>query len=301
MFMAKFAILLSYAASHALGLSGSLKSSGRCASLLDLGSFQSGFGGHNFVASHIHVVMSNFLEFLLLFIGGFLLCLLGSGDLLSLSDLLVKRHLSFVLNFGGNPFVMGLNLIGNLDDTLLFVSLGVVVMACGGNLGISLGVGSSSVGVGLGNSLGSGNISGVDVGLSSVLLLNGNFLSLNLLFGGDLLSDDLLLLELLDGLGSLVVVASAHTSAALMWVLSVQLPNVEVVNILEVIKVWGGGLDLAGALVWALACFTAAFAVDVGAEVCLQPVKRLLRLHDMLLIMWREAHLGGLNYAQKCS
>lgn len=299
--MAKLAVLLCYAGSHALGLFSSLKSSSRCAGLLDFGSFQSSFGGHNFVASHIHVVMSKFLESLLLFIGSFLLCFLGSGNLLSLSDLLVDRHYSFVLNFSGFKFVMGLNFIGNLDLALLLVSLFIVFMASSSNLGISLGIGSSSFSISLGNSLSGVDISGVHVGLSSVLLLNGNLLGLNLLLSGDFLGLKLLLLELLDGLRSLVVVASAYAAAALVWVLLIQFPDVEVLDTFEVIKIWGCILHLASAFVWTVAGVATSFAVKVATKVCLQPVESLLRLHDVLLVSWRTTDLGGLNYAQKCS
>jgi len=73
--------------------------------------------------------------------------------------------------------------------------------------------------------------------LSSILFLDSNFIGCDLLSYLKFLGGLPLNLKFLDLFSSFMVVTSADATAAFVWVLYVQFPNIKVIDILVIIEV----------------------------------------------------------------
>lgn len=169
--------------------------------------------------------------------------------------------------------IVGVDLVGRLDHPFFLSSLGFVGLVSSSDLSVSLGNGSSLLSLSLGNSVSSSLISSVDVSLGSVLLLDGDMISVNLLLSCNFLCNLLLSLKLLDLVSGGLVVAAADASAAFAWLLIGQFPDVQVIDIVVVVEI-GRRLftQLASALVRTFAGPATALSVNSVVQVSLQPV-----------------------------
>lgn len=234
--------------------------------MLRSGQVKGCLGGPHVVVGQVFRVNSNFLESQPLLVSNLLLRLLLSSLLLGFFDAVVDGHLGLMLHLLGVQFIKMLRIVSQLDNFLFFGSLASGKFT--GRSDFLFGqLFSGRFGcLGFLNSYSGTSVGSVDVSFGSVLLLVGDFIGLNFLFFLKLLGCFSLELEFLNLFSSSVVVASADATAALVWVLHVQLPHIEVVNIFKVIEVRCTILYLTCALVWAFALTTASFSVDFVVE-----------------------------------
>lgn len=198
---------------------------------------------------------------------------LSSSNFLGLRNLCINVGDGLLLFLGGNKVIVGVDLVGRLDHPFFLSSLGFVGLVSSSDLSVSLGNGSSLFSLSLGNSVSSSHISSVDVSLGSVLLLDGDMISVNLLVSCNFLCNLLLSLKLLDLVSGGLVVAAADASAALAWLLIGQFPDVHVIDIVVVVEI-GRRLfsQLASAFVRTFAGLATALSVNSVVQVSLQPV-----------------------------